>query len=53
MLYQIILPYAVFGIVVEQGVVTVAAPIARWSIGKTSELVFQYYWKRGAVIVEV
>lgn len=33
MLYRVMLPYAVYGIVVESGFITKAAPIAEWSIG--------------------
>ena len=42
-LYQIDIGYACFGIEVENDVVTYAAPIAKWTIGKTWEEVESYF----------
>jgi len=52
-LYWISTPRATFGVVTERGIVTQAAPIARWTIGKTIEPVLDYYRQRGAIIKEV
>jgi len=52
-LYWISTPRATFGVVTEQGIVTQAAPIARWTISKTIERVLDYYRQRGAIIIEV
>jgi hypothetical protein len=45
-LYQIRLPHATFGIEVCDGVVTKAAPIAKWTVGKKSGEVIGYYLRR-------
>jgi hypothetical protein len=45
-LYQIRLPHATFGIEVCDGVVTKAAPIAKWTVGKKSSEVIGYYMRR-------
>ena len=34
MIYQVDIGYACFGVIVENGYVTEAAPIAKWMIGK-------------------
>lgn len=43
------LPYATFGIAVENGVVVEAAPIARKSVGRPEREVAAYYRRQGAV----
>jgi len=43
------LPYATFGIITREGMVTGAAPIARWTIGKDERYVADYYRRKGAV----
>jgi hypothetical protein len=45
-LYQIRLPHATFGIEVRDGIVTRAAPIAKWTVGKKSGDVLGYYMRR-------
>jgi hypothetical protein len=42
-LIQVMLPYAVFGVVVRNGFVIDAAPIACWAIGRPEEEVALYY----------
>jgi hypothetical protein len=44
--YYIELSYATFGIAAEDGVVTKAAPIAAWSIGKTLKQYLQWVEKK-------
>lgn len=44
------LPYATFGIISCDGIVTDVAPIAGWTIGKTLEFVLNYYRNKGAQI---
>jgi hypothetical protein len=41
-LYQVTLPYACYGLVVADGIVIEAAPIARWMLGK--KLVMMTRW---------
>lgn len=45
------LPYATFAVVVRDGVVVDAAPIARWAIGKPEEKVATFYRRKGATFV--
>lgn len=42
-LYQIDTGYACFGIVVTDGKVTDAPPIAKWAIGEQVDFVLDYY----------
>jgi hypothetical protein len=49
-LVRIDMPYACFGMVVVNGVVTEAAPIARWSIGRRGRDSVRYWKKRGAKV---
>lgn len=44
-LYRIVLPYAVAGVEVADGIVRRAAPILRWTVGKRIEQVAT--WVRG------
>lgn len=46
-LYQITTPFACYGIVVLNGLVVEAAPIAYWAVGKTWEYVSNYYKRKG------
>jgi len=46
-LYQVELSYACYGIVVVDGVVTDAPPIARWMIGKTVQKIL--WWVLGKI----
>ena len=52
MMYQIILPYAVFGIVTdEQGIVVASAPIGDWMKGKHLNRVKEWIQtKKGTII---
>lgn len=52
-LLWISLPYATFGLEVENGIITDAAPISRLSIGKSVEFVKSYYLKKGAKIEQI
>lgn len=45
------LPYATFMLVAEEGKIVMAPPIARWSIGRNSEAVMDYYERKNAVIL--
>lgn len=45
--YRIELPYAVFSIDAERNVVTEAAPIARWMIGKPVPIVLGWANRKG------
>ena len=45
------LPYATYGIAVQDGKVVDAAPIARWMIGKREEYVANWLRRKGARIV--
>jgi hypothetical protein len=42
------LPWATFGLLVEDGVVVHAPPIARWAVGKDERTVADYYRRHGA-----
>lgn len=44
------LPYATFGLAVQDGVVVDAPPIARWTIGRDERGVAGYYRRRQAKI---
>ena len=50
MLYRIDLPYACFGLVVCNGQVTGAPPIARWTVGRSIKDVVAYYTRKGASV---
>lgn len=49
---RVVLPYAVFGVVVEDGKVTMAAPIGRWMIGKKLSYVKTWVERKGGEIEE-
>jgi len=51
-LYWVRLPHATFGLVVLDGKVVAAAPIARRSMGRPIEKVVHYYEQKGAKVVE-
>lgn len=51
--YWINLPYACFGIVVENNKVVRAAPIAKWALGKDIQFVLNFYKKKKAEIKEL
>jgi len=46
----IVLLYAVYGACIENGVVTDAAPIARWAIGKTENEFFGWVHGKGGSV---
>jgi len=51
MLWRIVLPYAVFGVIVKNDIVVDSAPIGKWMIGKT--LNFIQLWvanKNGTIL---
>lgn len=52
-LYWISLSYATFGLEVTDDHVTMAPPIARWTLGKTDGQVLTYYFRKGAKVVRV
>lgn len=49
-LVQVSLPYATFGLVIRDGRVSAAPPVARWAAGKHEAEVAGYYRRRGAVL---
>jgi hypothetical protein len=53
MLYWVRLPYATFGLVVADGRIQRAPPIARWAIGKDADTVLTYERRKGATITLV
>jgi hypothetical protein len=48
--YWISMDYATFALTEDKGIVTTAAPIARWTLGKRIEQVLLFYTKKRAVI---
>lgn len=52
-LLQVDTGYACFGIVVTDGVVTEAAPIAKWAVGKTLTEVTAHFSRKSAQVREV
>ena len=54
MWYRIELPYGVFGLQEENGVVVKSAPMGKWTIGKKIEFVLDYYrTKKKATITKL
>jgi len=54
MWYRIELPYGVFGLREENGIVVESAPMGKWSIGKNIEFVLDYYrTKKKAKVMEL
>ncbi|MFF0864139.1 hypothetical protein ACFYUV_20440 [Nonomuraea sp. NPDC003560] len=51
--FWVSLAYATFAIVVRDGRVVDAAPIARWAIGKPEQRVADYYRRKGAEFAEL
>lgn len=47
------MPFATFGLRIDDGKVVEAAPIARWTIGKDHVAMRNYFLRRGARIEEV
>lgn len=45
------LPYATFGLGIEDGKIVEAPPIARWVIGKSEMWVASYYRRKGATFI--
>lgn len=52
-LVRVSLPWATFGLVVVDGKIAEAAPVAGWSTGKPIESVAAYYRRRGGVVEPV
>lgn len=50
-LVRIELAWACFGFVVSDGVVTKAAPISKWAVGKRGRYVVDYWRSRGAAVI--
>ncbi len=46
----VLLPHAVFGLVVRDGVVVLAPPISKRSLGRPARQVWGYYARRGRVV---
>jgi hypothetical protein len=53
MLYQVNLPYAVFGIVVVNDVVHEAAPMGKWMKGKSLDYIEAWVSQRDGVVEPV
>ena len=53
MLYWVRPPYATFGLVVADGRIQRASPIAGWAIGKDADNVLTYYRRKGVTINRV
>jgi len=47
-LHWVSLPYATFRILTDELQVVAAAPIARWTIGKKKQYVYDYFLRKGA-----
>ena len=47
------LPYATFGLRIDQGLIVEAPPIAHWTVGLPEARVAAYYRKKGAVFARV
>jgi hypothetical protein len=52
-LFLVDVPFACFGIEVEDGVVVAAPPIARWMLGKGGVVVYRYVRSKRGTLVEV
>jgi hypothetical protein len=52
-LWWISLRYATFGIITLDGIVTEAAPIAKWAEGKKEDHVLAYFRRKGAKITRI
>ena len=53
MMLYISLPIYTVGLVFEDGVVTDAPPIAKWTIGRPVKQVKKYFRERGATVITV
>jgi hypothetical protein len=51
--WYISLPYATFALILRAGIVTRAAPIAGWAVGKDEARVLGYYRRKGASIERI
>jgi len=49
-LYQVTLPYACFGIVVEDGMVVTAAPIGKWMVGKRISIISVWVGRKKGIL---
>jgi len=52
-LCQVKLPYAVFGIILTNGVVSEAAPIGKWMIGKSLDFIKTWVLQRKGTVEPV
>lgn len=50
MLIYISRPYCTFGLIAENGIITAAPPIARWTIGKKASSVVCQYANKETII---
>lgn len=51
--YAVRLPYATFALVVRDGVVVRAAPIARWAVGRPEDEALEYYRRKGGSVARL
>lgn len=49
-LVRVVQPHAVFGLVVFDGLIIEAAPIAAWAVGRRGRQVVRYFRDRGAEV---
>ena len=52
-LLQVDTGYACFGVVVRNGIVVEAAPIAKWAVGKSLADVVEHFKRKRAKVLEV
>jgi len=52
-LYRIILTYACFGLIVQNGIVIHAPAIAKWTVNKSIDNVLNYYQTRKKARVQI
>lgn len=45
------MPFATFGLIIENRKIKIAPPIAKWTIGKSAKWVEEYWRKRGALVL--
>lgn len=51
MLWRIVLPYAVFGIIVVDNIIVNSAPIGKWMIGKTLDFIQTWVASKNGTIL--
>lgn len=49
-IYRIILPYACYGIITVDGIITLAPPIASWAVGKSITEFIKWIELKGGIV---